>query len=225
MNSRAPRTIARTLALAAVFLAAPRAVHAELVVLTTGGAMSVKSYRVHGDLITVVLRRGGEATFDRALVASITGDEAPPEPGPEPQAEESGPRPVIVPPIDLSGRPYAGLIDQVAARHGVSAAIVHAMVKAESNYESRARSPKGARGLMQVLPSTGRQFGRGNLYDPGHNLDAGVRYLKGLLAEFALPEAIAAYNAGPAAVRRFGGVPPYVETRDYVDRVLSNLAQ
>jgi soluble lytic murein transglycosylase-like protein len=193
---------------------------AEILVLSNGGTFAVKSYRLDGERITVVLRRGGEATFDRAMVTRISPDEAP-----DPEAAATGAMTAVAvePPPDLSARPFAEMIDTVAARHGVDPVLVHALVQAESNYEPRARSNKGARGLMQVLPSTGRGLGAGNLYDPQHNLDAGVRYLKGLLAEFDLPQAIAAYNAGPAAVRRYGGVPPFAETRSYVARVLANL--
>ena len=211
-----------------VGLAASAAVaRADILVLTNGGTMPVKSYRIDGELITVTLRRGGEATFDRALVARIAEDEVPelePEdvavPAPESIRQPSGPTLE-----ELSQRPFAGMIESTAARHGVSPALVHAVVRAESNYQPRARSTKGARGLMQVLPSTARQLRAGNLFDPQSNLDAGVRYLKGLLSEFELPLALAAYNAGPAAVRRYGGVPPFAETRTYVERVLADLAQ
>jgi soluble lytic murein transglycosylase-like protein len=111
----------------------------------------------------------------------------------------------------------------VAARHGIHPALVHAVVQAESNYQPRARSRAGARGLMQVLPSTARDLGIGNLYDPLNNLEAGVQYLKLLLTRFDLTHALAAYNAGPAAVVRHQGVPPFPETQRYVDAVVANL--
>jgi soluble lytic murein transglycosylase-like protein len=79
---------------------------------------------------------------------------------------------------------------------------------------------KGARGLMQLMPDTARQYGVGNSYNPTANLDAGIKHLRSLLDRFDLKLAIAAYNAGEAAVQRFGGIPPYRETRDYVTRVL-----
>jgi soluble lytic murein transglycosylase-like protein len=221
MLKRANRSIVTALVVAGSLLACTREARADILVLANGGTLSVKDYRIDGDLMTVTLRRGGQATFDRSIVARIAEDEVPDS---EPTALEETPVVQGGPAIaDLSGRPFADMIEAVAARHGVDPVIVHAVIQAESNYEPRARSNKGARGLMQVLPSTARQFGGGNLYDPRDNLDRGVRYLKGLLAEFDLKQAIAAYNAGPAAVRRYGGVPPFAETQNYVERVLANI--
>jgi soluble lytic murein transglycosylase-like protein len=227
MSSRL-RSFVRLLVLVGVSTLLSASASAEILVLTNGGTLSVKGYRIDGSQITVTLRRGGEATFDRSLVARIAEDEVPePAPLPEPPVAESV---VVVPALqptvslaELSQRPFADMIQTVSARHGVDPVLVHAMIQAESNYQPRARSTKGARGLMQVLPSTARQFGGGNLFDPQHNLDTGVRYLKGLLTQFELTQAIAAYNAGPAAVRRYGGVPPYAETQAYVEKVLASL--
>jgi soluble lytic murein transglycosylase-like protein len=170
----------------------------------------------------VTLRNGGAATFSRAIVARIDPEEVPEDPV-EPTNMPSPAALVTAQPARIGTAPFAALIQEVAERHGVDPQLVHAVVEAESNYEPRARSPKGARGLMQVLPSTGAALGVRNLDDPPGNLDAGVRYLKGLLAEFRLPEALAAYNAGPATVRRFGGIPPFIETQRYVERVLARI--
>jgi soluble lytic murein transglycosylase-like protein len=100
--------------------------------------------------------------------------------------------------------------------------VVNALIQVESAYHSRAVSPKGARGLMQLMPATGRQYGALDLFDPKVNIDAGIQHLKKLLTRYAsdLPLALAAYNAGEAAVDRFGGVPPFRETQDYVTRIL-----
>lgn len=116
--------------------------------------------------------------------------------------------------------PYGSQIWRVSQRHRVDGLLVAAIIAAESGFVPDAVSPKGAVGLMQVLPSTG---GASDLLDPSSNLDAGSRYLARLLREFNgdLEMAVAAYNAGPAAVARYGGVPPYTETRKYVRRVLS----
>ena len=122
----------------------------------------------------------------------------------------------------LDGRPFADLIETVALKHGIDPELVHAVVQAESNYQPRAKSRVGARGLMQVMPETARDFGITNLYDPQHNLEAGVQYLKFLLERFDVKHAIAAYNAGPTAVRRAGGIPPFKETQHYVTKVLKN---
>jgi soluble lytic murein transglycosylase-like protein len=102
---------------------------------------------------------------------------------------------------------------------------VNAVIQVESAYHSRAMSPKGALGLMQVMPATGRQFGALDLFDPKVNVDAGVQYLKKLLSRYDLPIALAAYNAGEAAVDRFGGIPPFRETQDYVSRILRLLSR
>jgi soluble lytic murein transglycosylase-like protein len=197
---------------------------ADVLVFLNGRTLSVRAHSTDGDLITVALLRGGEATFDRAIVARIDPETIPEaESGARQDTAES-----TAPVVRRQGagpRPFAALIDQAADRHGVDRRLVHAVVEAESNYQPRARSPKGARGLMQVLPSTGAALGARNLYDPSSNLDAGVRYLKGLLSEFELPEALAAYNAGPATVRRFGGIPPIPETQRYVERVLKGFSQ
>ena len=101
--------------------------------------------------------------------------------------------------------------------------LVHALIQVESGYRTNARSHKGARGLMQLLPATGRRYGALDLFDPHANVDAGVRHLKSLLDRFKLPVALAAYNAGEAAVARFGGIPPFRETHNYVSRILELL--
>jgi soluble lytic murein transglycosylase-like protein len=115
------------------------------------------------------------------------------------------------------------MIETVSRTHGVSSDLVRAVVEVESGYEANARSPKGAMGLMQLMPATARQYAVADPYDPQANLDAGTRHLKSLLSRMDLPLALAAYNAGEAAVRRFRGIPPYAETRDYVRRVLQRL--
>ena len=117
------------------------------------------------------------------------------------------------------------LIRQAARRHGVSADLIRAVVAVESGFDPRAVSPKGARGLMQLMPATAAELNVDNVYDPAQNLDAGTQHLRGLLDHFDgdVRLALAAYNAGSGAVRRHGGVPPYPETREYVHKVLQRL--
>ena len=117
---------------------------------------------------------------------------------------------------------YDEMIRVYAGRYGVDAALVKAVVHAESGFRVRVRSRCGARGLMQVMPRTARAYGVRNLYDPKQNLRAGIRYLRHLLDRHDNDPklALAAYNAGSGAVRAYGGVPPYAETRGYVARVL-----
>ncbi len=118
-----------------------------------------------------------------------------------------------------------GLIDETARKHGVDPKLVHSVIRAESNYEQKAISPKGALGLMQLIPATARRYGVENPFDASQNIDGGVRYLKSLTERFRgnLPLALAAYNAGEGAVERHGGIPPYRETREYVRKVTRNL--
>lgn len=119
---------------------------------------------------------------------------------------------------------FAPLVAQVAHTYQLDEALLHALISTESGYEPRAVSPKGAIGLMQVMPATGKRFGALNLNDPAQNLDAGARYLRVLLQQFDndLQLVLAAYNAGEHAVLRHGKrIPPYRETRQYVPRVLA----
>lgn len=119
---------------------------------------------------------------------------------------------------------YDDLIVEQAERHGVRQSLVRAVIQVESAFNPWARSPKGAMGLMQLMPVTAREFGVGDAFDPAENVRAGVAYLRRLLDRYDNDEvlALAAYNAGPGAVDRYGQrVPPYVETKNYVVRVNS----
>lgn len=191
---------------------------AELVLLSSGRHLSVTASRVDGDAIVLTLRSGGEMTFPRSYVAQIRADEVP-YPTPVSAAEASS-GPMTAAPDARSGVPFGTMIEAMAARHGVDPRLVKAVVQVESAYRPDARSPKGAMGLMQLMPETARRYALRNPYDPESNLDAGVRHLRSLLDRFDLSLALAAYNAGEGAVRRFGGIPPYRETRDYVSRIL-----
>lgn len=123
---------------------------------------------------------------------------------------------------------YADLIRAVALEESVDPALLHAVVTVESAYNARALSPKGAVGLMQLMPDTARRYAVSDIWDPGQNLRGGARYLRDLLAMFDdnLSLALAAYNAGENAVVRAGHrIPPYAETRTYVPRVLEQYAR
>jgi len=184
---------------------------AELAFFEGGRNLSIKGHRVEGDSLVLLLRGGGEIVCDRSLIARIEPDEVP---YPEPKVAEAE-----AAPTPLSA-PYSDLVDEVAARHGVNPRLVKAMIRVESGYRADARSRKGAMGLMQLMPETARQYAVRDPYEPRTNIEAGIAHLQSLLERFTLPLALAAYNAGEAAVQRFGGIPPYPETRDYVRRVL-----
>ncbi|AZL68894.1 lytic transglycosylase domain-containing protein [Pseudomonas oryziphila] len=123
----------------------------------------------------------------------------------------------------VTGRPYADLVAAAALANDVPQALLHALIKAESGYNPKARSPKGAAGLMQLMPDTAKEMGVKDVLDPKSNVQGGARYLKRMLTLFDndITLAVAAYNAGPEAVLSRGKVvPPFAETRRYVPNVL-----
>jgi hypothetical protein len=123
--------------------------------------------------------------------------------------------------VPLNRSAFPDLIREVATLHAVDEHLIRAIIHAESAYQIDAKSPKGAQGLMQLMPGTQADLGVIDPYDPVDNIEAGTRYLAGLLARFGgdVTLASAAYNAGPGAVEQYGGVPPYAETQEYVRRV------
>ena len=221
--------------LGVLFLAFASPARAEIVVFKNGRTMSVKSHTISGEMATVALRNGGEMTFPAAIIDRVQPDEiAYPEdvlPGTGSREPGAGSSEVavttipsaVIPDAVLAARPFADLISTVAAAHDVDLRLVHAVIEQESNYQARARSRKGARGLMQLMPATARQYGVRNSYDPKANLEAGVRHLKDLLSRLDLPTALAAYNAGEGTIQRYGGLPPFPETQSYVRSILRRL--
>ena len=118
--------------------------------------------------------------------------------------------------------PYDGFIERYAGEYGLSGDLVRAVIQVESGFNPRARSPKGAMGLMQLMPATAAEFGVTRPYSPEQNIRGGVAYLRSLMDRYGWDEtlALAAYNAGPTAVEKYGNaVPPYRETKQYVSRV------
>jgi soluble lytic murein transglycosylase-like protein len=116
------------------------------------------------------------------------------------------------------------IIKESAAKYGVDESLVRAIAKNESNYRTDAVSPAGAIGVMQLMPATAEGLGVKDIYNPYDNIDGGTKYLKELLDTFGgdITKTVAAYNAGPQAVKAYGGVPPYAETQNYVERVLED---
>jgi soluble lytic murein transglycosylase-like protein len=152
----------------------------------------------------------------------------------EPPAPPAGPEFIFLPAagdgkINVAQRAQlAPLVGMVAKEHGLDAALLHAVITVESGYNAHARSPKGAAGLMQLMPDTAERYAVKNVWDPRENLRGGARYLRDLIALFGsdLALALAAYNAGEAAVVQAGNkMPPYAETRSYVPKVLAHYAR
>ena len=182
-------------------------VPAELVQRVSGHVPAIAGHRLAGALAVLTLR-GGEVPFDARLIerfrsaAGVSLAAAVGVPGPLPE------------------KPHAALIRDAADQHGLADALLHALIEVESSYRADAESPLGAKGLMQLMPDILARYGVRDPFDPAANIDAGARYLRGLLDEFGIREGLAAYNAGAGSVRRFGGVPPYPETHRFVERVL-----
>ena len=207
----------------ALLAASAVSARAEIIVLTSGRTISVKSHRIQGESIVLTLRTGGEVTCDRSLIEKILPDEVPyPEPVVENSPNSDG-RPTADAGELLRATPYGEIIAAMSEAHGVDPLLVRALIQVESNYKPGARSRKGAMGLMQLMPATARVYNVRNPFDPRANIEAGVKHLRSLIDRFGneLELALAAYNAGEGAVAKFNDVPPYRETRTYVSRILS----
>lgn len=216
------------------FVAGLAPARAELVVLTDGRFLKVKSYEVAGEQARLSLYHGGRVTLAIDRVERIVDDEYVPPPPPEPvveavtEAVQAGLIPLRFEETQpVPEGPYGTLIYETAKRHQVNPQVVAALIRQESAGKVRAVSHKGARGLMQLMPATAQRFGvrKDQLFDPKHNLEAGVRYLSWLMDQFPndLAKILAAYNAGEGAVARYKGIPPYRETQNYVRRIFTNL--
>jgi soluble lytic murein transglycosylase-like protein len=193
-----------------LFLAALPACAGEYAVLVSGARLRVDRHEIDGAHVRLY-NSTGYFEMPAANVAAFEADEAPP---PAPPA----PAPVVVPPAPAPSP--TELADAAADKYGLPRLLVRSVMAAESNFQSDAVSPKGAIGLMQLMPGTAQDLGA-DPRDPAQNVDAGVRYLRDLLARYdgGLWRALAAYNAGPGAVDKYNWVPPYRETINYVNRI------
>lgn len=195
--------------------------------------MKIAGYKVEEESVQLTLKTGGVLSMPLDRVDRIVDDEIV---TPEVVAEvkkiiASGLFPKRSWRYDTSSKPlfrtkFDRLIDEAAKHFDVDAALVSAVIKAESDYNPREVSNKGARGLMQLMPSTAERFGVTNSFDPAANIYAGTRYLQWLLKTFEgnADLAVAAYNAGEGNVWKYNGVPPFRETLTYIKRIAKNFS-
>ncbi len=185
-------------------------VSADIAVFTNGRIIKIIDFVLSEKEVTLKLD-GGEITVDRTNVYRILQDEI--EPLPEIKPKE----------YDKPSS-FDGIISRLGMEHGIDSSLIKAIIQVESAFNPNAVSVDDARGLMQLLPSTAADYGITNLFDPESNLTAGVLHLKWLFGQLGkddLGKVLAAYNAGLNAVKRYGGIPPYSETKNYVSKILS----
>jgi soluble lytic murein transglycosylase-like protein len=193
-----------------LLLAAVPHARAEYFVLQSGQRLHVTGYQLLGDTYRVQMN-GGFVELPATNVTAI-----------EPEDVFTS-----APPVEAVKAPFRDLIEGAAARYSVDADLITSVIAAESNFDPKAISRRNARGLMQLLPGTAARLGVQHIFDPQENIDAGTRYLRDLLLLYKndLALTLAAYNAGPQRVRQYGRVPPFAETRSYVQRVRSAYAK
>src|SRR5215469_1034425 len=202
---------------------------AEVAVLRNGFTIKHERREIVGDLTRLYVTVDGSSFIDVPTVEIEHFEEAAPEPVEDPASSPksgalrptSSGKPSGIPqrPVDLSQ-----VVNEASGRYRLDPDLVNSVIKAESDFKVRAVSPKGAQGLMQLMPGTAAQLGVPNAFDPQANVDGGTRYLRELLEryDFDLVKALAAYNAGPQRVEQYGGVPPYYETRAYVAKIVKD---
>jgi len=191
---------------AMLFLGLGSRAQADIALLASGTTLKVTAQRREGAMVVLSLKGGGEVGVPATELRGVVPDEVLDE----------------VVPAAAGGKDLAAMAIAAARRHSLDPDLVQAVVAVESGFRPDAVSPKGAQGLMQLMPYTARALGVKDTFDPAANLDGGTRYLRALLARYNgdVSRALAAYNAGEGAVARHGGVPPYPETLAYVRKVL-----
>lgn len=222
----------RILASIAILLSASTA-SASIALFADGRNMKIEAYAVEEDVIHLTLNGGGRVSMPLARIERIVDDEVViPEVVAEVKkiVEEGGVFPRRSWQFSEGSQPlfqskYNDIIVGAAKHHNVDAALVSAVIKAESDYNPRIVSHKGARGLMQLMPATAKRFGVTDSFDPAENIYGGTRYLRWLLNKFDgnADLAVAAYNAGEGNVWKYNGVPPFRETVNYINRIARHI--
>lgn len=209
----------------AVFLAAAPAVQADIAVFTDGRSLKITGYATSDEVVELTLRGGGKVHLPIDRVERILDDEVVEEAIVE-EIRKDGVLPQRSYRFDEASRPlfaskYDDKIVAAARKFDVDAALISAVIKAESDYNYKVVSHKGARGLMQLMPATARRFGVANSFNPEENIYGGTRYLRWLLDTFEgnADLAVAAYNAGEGNVWKYDGVPPFRETVNYLAKI------
>jgi len=202
---------------------------AEVAVLKNGFSIKHERREVVGDVTRLYMNKEGSSFVDVPTSQIEHFEATSDDPTPITQVPAVTSRPLSPPeaiaPGGFPGRPVIDLnqvINEASGRYRLDPDLVNSVIKAESDFKAHAVSPKGARGLMQLMPGTASELGVPNAFDPQANVEGGTKYLRELLEKynFDIVKALAAYNAGPQTVERFGGVPPYYETKAYVARVV-----
>ena len=180
-------------------------------VLKSGVRLHITGYEQAGDQIRLTVA-GGTVNIAATDLVSV-----------EPEDQFAA----LPPAAEPAKGPYGDLIRAAAAKHGVDEKLITHVIAVESNFNPRAASHKQALGLMQLLPATAAKYSVSNIFDPAENIDAGTHYLKDLLTHYKgnTSLALAAYNAGPQMVSKYGGIPPFSETQKYVQKINVTLAQ
>jgi hypothetical protein len=222
----------RTLLTAVTLLLATSA-SASIALFTDGRNMKIASYSVEAETIHLSFASGGRMSLPVNRIERIIDDEiVTVEVVAEVKkiVEEGGVFPTRTWKFDEESKPifkskYDEIIVAAARKHDVDAALVSAVIKAESDYNPRIVSHKGAQGLMQLMPATAKRFGVSNSFDPAENIYAGTKYLRWLLKTFDgnADLAVAAYNAGEGNVWKYKGVPPFRETVNYINRISKHI--
>lgn len=194
----------------------------EVAILDNGFSIRHERREVIGDITRLYLsgsEHSGYIDVPTARIGSIEPDDAPPTASPDAGA--------VAPAASPAAQPAGTVDDYIKAaseKHRIDRALIESVIHAESRFNPNALSPKGAQGLMQLMPGTAAALGVNNAFDPQSNIEGGTRYLQQLLIQYNndLAKALAAYNAGPHRVQQYNGIPPYRETQNYVSNIIND---